>query len=864
MSPARPTVKVDSTIAWIAGVALVLLSPASVAGQEPGDTATVRPGRDYRAGTLQRWLLGEGYRGLWSIRVPVPILDLEARDGGLTPVGVDTHRILRLSGAGGAEYEFIPVDFEARFGLDPQLRASLAGEVLQDQVSSALPLGSLVLSRLLTAVGLSDGDRDVVLMPDDLGLDGYGSGFRGVVGQLREVPPWRDVGPATPHTELTSPALLERLRRDPDVVVDQRALLTHRLFDVLVADWNRHPEQWTWAGSADHPGDHQVERFTPIPGPRLWAFSRLDGLIQTVASLRYPHFVGFESGYPSVEVVSSAAHGLDRRLLTELDSADFASVATHLVESLSDSVAHDAFGRLPEAYLDRVGTDLRSTFIHRRDRLAGFASAYYRMLARWVDVDGTEAPDLVRIERGADGATTVSIHTIRADGPDPAPRYRRSFRPSHTREVRIRAFGGDDRFEISGAVSEAHVVVRVVGGDGDDRYEDDTSGRGLRVHDSRGSNTFRLGADATLDRSDWQELTETRVSAVAERPRDWGAEWRILPTIAVNPDDGLVLGVSTTRLGYGFRHYPWEDRLNLRASLGTGTLSPNVGLTYYTRPLARSWSSSIRGELRLDWRGGRADRFYGFGNDIEAPDADDRYRARRSELVLAGGLRTDVSEVTSFSLGAGYRRFAPRDVGGTLIDEVEPYGYGRFHQVEAVATASWDRRDDPVRPRSGYRLAVNASAVPAELDVSDPYGVVAGVASTYLHGPAVPLRPTLAVRLTGQRILGTAPYFAFTSLGGDGVLRGFRNQRYLGDASIAMSVELRGELAQFGSIFPGEVGVLGLLDTGRVWFDGESPGPWHTGVGTGIWAGLLDQYALSLTVAKGEQWGVYFAFGMPF
>jgi len=227
-------------------------------------------------------------------------------------------------------------------------------------------------------------------------------------------------------------------------------------------------------------------------------------------------------------------------------------------------------------------------------------------------------------------------------------------------------------------------------------------------------------------------------------------------------------------------------------------------------------------------------------------------------------VRLDLSESTRVTLGVGYRRFAPRDAGGTLVDEVEPYGYGRFDQVEAVATASWDRRDDPVRPRSGYRIALSASAVPTEFDVTDSYGIVAGVASTYLGIPLLPLSPTLAARVSGQRTLGTAPYFAYTSLGGDGALRGFRNQRYLGDASIAMSVELRGELAHFSSIFPGEVGLLGLIDTGRVWLDGESPGPWHTGIGGGIWASLIDQYALSLTVAKGEQWGVYFAFGMPF
>ncbi|HKK94663.1 MAG TPA: BamA/TamA family outer membrane protein [Longimicrobiales bacterium] len=845
----------------------MLLPAAHVEAQEPGGTVTIRPGRDYGAGQFRRWVLGAGYRSLWSIEIPVPVLDLDSRMGGLTRVAGDTSqssRILRLSNGDGREYEFIPVDFEPRIGLDPGLRASLAGDVLQDQVSSTLPMGGLVVSRLLEAADLPDSDLDIGVLPDAPALADYGDRLRGVVGQLREIPAAYMGGADSTRTALRSPALFTRLRGDPDVLVDQRALLRHRLFDVLVAEWNRHPGQWTWVGRRERLGGHEVERFTPVPGPRLWAFSRLDGLIQTVASLQHPQFVGFNSGYPPVEAMSRAVNDLDRRLLTELDSADFAAVTSELVRSLPDSVVHDAFDRLPDAYLDRVGADLRSTFIQRRDGLANFASSYYRMLARFVDLDGTERQDIIRLHRRPDGTTTVTIHATRDDRRDPDPWYRRTFHPSETKEVRVHAHAGDDRVEISGATSESPIVVRILGGDGDDRYRDGTSGRSIWVHDALGSNTFDLGTEATLDRSDWREPSGHDPPDDAARPRDWGIEWSRRPTVQVNPDDGLVLGVASTRVGHTFRSYPWEDRLHMRASIGTGTGRPNFGITYLTRPLARGWSKSLRGELRFDWRGTRADRFYGFGNDTDAPESDDRYRARRSELLLGGGVRLDLSESTRVTLGVGYRRFAPRDAGGTLVDEVEPYGYGRFDQVEAVATASWDRRDDPVRPRSGYRIALSASAVPTEFDVTDSYGIVAGVASTYLGIPLLPLSPTLAARVTGQRTLGTAPYFAYTSLGGDGALRGFRNQRYLGDASIAMSVELRGELAHFSSIFPGEVGLLGLIDTGRVWLDGESPGPWHTGIGGGIWASLIDQYALSLTVAKGEQWGVYFAFGMPF
>jgi hemolysin activation/secretion protein len=101
------------------------------------------------------------------------------------------------------------------------------------------------------------------------------------------------------------------------------------------------------------------------------------------------------------------------------------------------------------------------------------------------------------------------------------------------------------------------------------------------------------------------------------------------------------------------------------------------------------------------------------------------------------------------------------------------------------------------------------------------------------------MRPILAARVGGRRVFGDFPYFDAAFLGGRESVRTIRRQRYAGDAAVFGSLELRIPVAEFPLVFPLSTGVLGFVDAGRVYLDGDSPGNWHTGAGAGIWVGLL-------------------------
>ena len=53
---------------------------------------------------------------------------------------------------------------------------------------------------------------------------------------------------------------------------------------------------------------------------------------------------------------------------------------------------------------------------------------------------------------------------------------------------------------------------------------------------------------------------------------------------------------------------------------------------------------------------------------------------------------------------------------------------------------------------------------------------------------------------------------------------------------------------------PGEWGLFGFGDVGRVWLDGESSDKWHTSWGGGIWIGILARTnSVAFTIAQSDE-----------
>jgi len=828
---------------------------AETSGDPARQTTQKAAGARYEAGRLHRSFFGDDYRDLWVVPVPLEILDLRRFAGGLTPVrrvGSGQSSGLALLGADGRAYTFRGTEKDASRGLPPELRRTIAGKIAQDQVAAMHPAAAVVAVPLLEAAGVLHVEPRLVVMPDDEVLGEFRGDFAGALGTIQEYP--RPAAEGRPGfagaTEIIDGhELLARLRTTPDERVDSRAFLRARLMDLLLGDWDRHLGQWRWAKLPGRPG------WQPIPEDRDFAFCRFEGLVLFLTRNWNPRWVAFGEEYPGMLGLTWQAWPLDRELLSDLEKPAWDEIAEDLRRRLTDEVIDAAVRRLPEEYQRVDGPRLANDLRRRRDRIGQAANQFYRHLSEEVRIAATDGPDVAQVVALAGGDLEVKVSRADRTGqPAGEPWFRRRFRPRETREIRIDLRGGEDRFVARG---RSDVRVRVVGGEGDDLL-DDSAGGGARLADWQGRNRVLRGPGTTLDARPYTPPPlESEVPFIP--PRDWGRQTTWLPWFAFTPELGAFLGAGVQLDRFAFRTHPYGSRQLLHVGYATS---------------ARGFRGHYHGELRrensrvffaLAARASQIEilRFFGFGNETPKEERTSFYEVKQTVLSLAPTINVPLSSRVTLALGPTLEHFSMRRPQGSFISMARPYGSGSFGQLGALAELELDTRDVPAAATRGVLIAGGGTFHPAAWDAKDPYGDVHLNASTYLTGSFV-LRPTLALRVGAKRVFGTYPFQSAAFVGGDSSLRGFSSQRFAGDASVHGSAELRLFLGRFYLVLPGEYGAFALVDTGRVWLEGESSNRWHTGLGGGLWfAYFRRRNAVTLAAARSAE-GTSFYVGMGF
>jgi hemolysin activation/secretion protein len=264
-------------------------------------------------------------------------------------------------------------------------------------------------------------------------------------------------------------------------------------------------------------------------------------------------------------------------------------------------------------------------------------------------------------------------------------------------------------------------------------------------------------------------------------------------------------------------------------------------------------------------------RFYGFGNETSSEAPDDFYKVKQQQYSINPSLQIPLLGPLSFTIGPIVKYSKTNLEQDRLISATRPYGSENFGQLGVHVGFRLDMRNRPRAASQGFLINLEGRYFPAVWDVTrGAFGEVHGDASTFLTASSVPLEPTLALRVGGKHVFGTYPFYEAAFIGGGGLtgstVRGFRAQRFAGDSAIYGNAELRLRLSDIYLFLPGEIGVFGLGDVGRVYLDGEQSKIWHTAYGGGIWISFLErEYCLSIALAKSdERMGIYVSAGFAF
>jgi outer membrane protein assembly factor BamA len=175
--------------------------------------------------------------------------------------------------------------------------------------------------------------------------------------------------------------------------------------------------------------------------------------------------------------------------------------------------------------------------------------------------------------------------------------------------------------------------------------------------------------------------------------------------------------------------------------------------------------------------------FYGFGNNTSSDPGRDFFKADQNDFRLGLAYRPYLGGGVRGTLGAMGRFTTTSDRDPTLVTITQPYGFEDFAEVAGTAALELDLRDRPEAPTKGLWAQVTGNYFPAVLSVADSgsFGEVNGFVAGYL----TPFdQVTLALRAGGKKVWGTFPFQESAFLGGLSTLRGYRDQRFAGDAAV--------------------------------------------------------------------------------
>jgi Omp85 superfamily domain len=833
--------------------ATTAVSPV-VAGDEDTSAAarTVKIGPQYEAGGLHRWLWGADYRDLYSTPVELPVLDLHSYAGGLTPTGPLGHgqtQALGFKGGDGKLYTFRAVIKDPTSHLPVDLRETLARRVLIDQMASGHPAGQVVAPGILQAANVLSNEPHLVVMPDDPALGEYREAFANTVGDIEE---WGGTPGFSGTTEtIDGEEMWKRLRESPEVRADSRAYLKARLVDQLIGDWDRNRGQFRWGKV---PGE---ERWQPIPEDRDQAFVRFEGVFNWFLRPQLPLIVKYGPEYSKVAGLTFDGWDVDKRILADVEWPVWKEVANELKAELTDEVIDAAARRQPPEFFAKDGARLVAGLKGRRDDLPAQAERFYRYINRSVDVFCTDVHERVDARRLENGDLELSVVAASAtDEPVGEPYFHRTFDSKVTKEVRIYLYGGNDKVVVTGG-REGKVLLRVVAGDGADVL-DDSKGGGTRYSASGPEDRLVEGPGTHWDKRPYPPPPPNK-NADWIPARDWGRVTGPFFHLAYSTDYGVLVGGSLNTTGYGFRKYPWSDRQSVKLLYST-TESQFRG-TYMGQ--FRFENSPLRLGIAALGSGIEVTHFYGSGNATPFGGDEDPYKVGQDRFEIEPALIYGPTENIDVSIGVVAKYDSTESRDNPVLAGQSFYGQGDFTQVGASVRFRYDGTDHLALPHKGVLVTTTGRFYPAVADVDDAFGEVHGEVRTFLatrNERAV----TLALKAGGQKVFGTYPFFESAFIGGrqpfsllepggGSSVRGLPAQRYAGDGSVYGGAELYLPLIKAFLLVPGQLGLMGFYDIGRVYLDGESSDTWHHGAGGGLFYVTPGRHSLfSLQYARSE------------
>jgi hypothetical protein len=793
------------------------------------DSIFVRIKPEYDSvGRFHRTIFGENYRKEYAARTKVPVLRVSQMMGGLKATqrgGGNQSRSLRLEDKNGKEYVLRSVEKYPEVLLPAALRETFAKDIIKDNMSAQHPFSALVVPELAKAGGIAHSNPIIGWVSPDDSLGEFESAFANTLCLFEEREP-------TGESD-SSPKMDKKLTDDNDNRLDGPAWVKARAFDVLLGDWDRHEDQWRWKETKTKDGS----LYSPVPRDRDQVFFRSDGLLQryTQSSSLLPMMQGYERGIKNINWFLWEGREISSRWTANIDEEEFDKIVEDFCANYNDAVFEKALKKLPEPSYSLHHDAFLAQMRNRIATLPKLMNQYYHFFNRIVDIEVSNKNELIQITDAENDGLRVKINKISKEGNIKDELFDRKFDPKVTKEIRVYMHNGNDSLILNN--KNSNIKLRIIGGKGTKVYDFANSNGSVKLYGRTDKATYN-GEDANKIR----KIISNDTSNFSYIPKDMYRRNSWLLNAGYNQDDGLLLGLIYKQTNPGFRKQPYgnSQTISFLHSFSTKAFRFNY---------KGEWLKALgKGDfvLKADaFAPNNTQNFFGLGNETPFNDGDNirYYRARFNLYQVDASIRWRRPKST-FSVGPSYQyyKYNQEDNDGRFIENPS-----RLHSSDSITVRNEkmfagafvnftnNTRDNDLLPTLGSYVDFKLLGYNGVNRYSNSYGQFTASIALYknLDGRK---NFILADRFGGGVTIGKPAFYQALYLGGQGNLLGYRQFRFAGEHTFYNNLELRAKLGDLVSyVLPGQIGLLGFYDVGRVWKRDETSTLWHHGVGGGVY-----------------------------
>jgi len=837
-------------------------------------SASIYTDEEITKGNLYKYLWGDRYRKYYGTKVRAKNVDLDTLFGGLTPKrkgGGHQSKSLRLEDKDGREYvmralrknalQYLQaVAFKTQF-IEGQFDNTYSEDLLLDVFTGSHPYAPFTVATLAESIDVLHTKPQLFYVPKQKALLHFNNDFGDELYMIEE-------RAASGHGDkanfgfsnkvISTNDVLKKLTKNANSKIDEEAYIRARLFDMVLGDWDRHEDQWRWA--AFKKGETTV--YKPMPRDRDQVFSIMaDGALlnfvtKAVPSLRLMQ--SYNEELANTKWFNLEPYPLDMALINQANKQIWDTQVNHIQSNLTDAVIESAFSHFPEEVTDNTITDIKRKLKGRIQNLKKISNEYFIHINRYSVIKGTDKDDLFEVERLDNGVTEVRAYRI-IKGEKGELFHQKKYSKNLTKEIWIYGLDDKDVFKVFGDKS-ASIKVRVIGGQNNDTY-DVSNGNKLTIYDYKSKeNTFTTNKGG-------RKLTDVYDTNVYDYKKLKYNAITVLPTIGMNPDDGLKVGLESSFTSFGFERNPFTSQHSIAMSYYFATKGFDIQFKSEFANVISNWNLGLEAGFTSP---NYSVNFFGFGNETSNPyfinediyDEDyNRIKIRKaffsSYLIWRGELGA------SFKIGLNYETNNVENTPGRYITTTSLTNKNTF--LGAEAHYNFENSDNKAFPTLGMKADLKFG-YKSNTDTNASFGyIIPSLSFDYKLISSGKL--VLATKVKSHFNFGNGfEFYQAASIGANDGLRGYRNQRFTGKNAFYQNTDIRLNLRKMRTgLLPLHIGLYSGFDYGRVWLENSSSDTWNTSFGGGIFLNGADMLALNLGVFKGkEEARIAFSLGFTF